>query len=332
MKHGLLLLGPVLAVLAIFQPALQLPRLDHERTLRWWTTMALSMVAVYVWYVARVGGDFMYARFLIPITPLLAVLVELGVSWLWPRHVMTRTAVLSAVAAGSLLLSRPVGGEGPTWVRGIADEWAFYRTQAGYEMGRAEAFAPILERVPVTVILIGADARIAYRHPNVRFVEGMTGLTDPVVARQELEGPRGRPGHEKTVPLDYLASRPVHLTLSQLGLNALDLEGCLPRSPVRIGSAQGWLLVWDGRVVEQLRAAGAEIPDYPAALDRALETAADRPPNALVAEYAAARRFYLEPARDTMRDARFRGILEEMVPAGMTLDEWVSAEDPCRRG
>src|SRR5207249_4597240 len=46
------------------------------------TTLALMLAAVQTLFVVKVGGDFMYARFLIPATPFYLIATEL-VLWRW---------------------------------------------------------------------------------------------------------------------------------------------------------------------------------------------------------------------------------------------------------
>ena len=190
---------------------------------------------------------------------------------------------------------------------------------------------PAVYAEPVTVAMSGADARVAYRFPMTTFVEGMSGLTDRVVARRPIAR-RGRPGHEKRIPIGYVTERPIHLSIAENGLRLLGFESCVPSWRVEVNGAHGWLLIWDPAVVANLRDAGMTIADFPATLDAYLDRAMELGAAELAADYAVVRRFYLVPAADRDRDARYRAMIESKLATGTTFEAFVEQNDPCDRG
>ncbi|HEU4333456.1 MAG TPA: hypothetical protein VFT32_03090, partial [Candidatus Eisenbacteria bacterium] len=128
--------------------------------------LAAILAAAYTAFVIRVGGDFMFARFLIPITPLLLILVELG---------LTRLAALTAprpraawvlpgvVAAGILFTPDPLPAEPHASVRGIVFEPNFYSREASDE-GRRQGMKlrRFFDGLPVRVAFYGGEARWIY--------------------------------------------------------------------------------------------------------------------------------------------------------------------------
>ena len=66
--------------------------------------LAPALTFSYTLYLARVGGDFMYARMLIPVTPLLLVLLEERLAVLLAPRPATRLGLTAAVVLAQRLL------------------------------------------------------------------------------------------------------------------------------------------------------------------------------------------------------------------------------------
>ncbi|HEU4723768.1 MAG TPA: hypothetical protein VFU59_00580, partial [Candidatus Eisenbacteria bacterium] len=88
--------------------------------------LAAMLVAVYVAFVIRVGGDFMFARFLIPVTPLLLVLLELGIARVALTRAWKQGVLAAAAAAGIVLTPYPLPSDPFGSIRGIVFEPNFY--------------------------------------------------------------------------------------------------------------------------------------------------------------------------------------------------------------
>ncbi|MDP4219052.1 MAG: hypothetical protein Q8916_01615 [Bacteroidota bacterium] len=199
---------------------------------------ASTAIVIYlVLNVARVGGDFMFARFMIPVLPLIYYLIESLVNRLalFPKFrfavpialicfVVLETGLREKVLfhfdqkSGQLAgnWDGPDGGE----THGIADErWVYMRKRFllnGVERGSLDVYCdigkyyePFFEGLPVTVAITGAQNMIAY-YANFHTCINEYGLTDKFIAHMPITG-RGRIGHEKMAPEEYLIKRGVQL-------------------------------------------------------------------------------------------------------------------------
>src|SRR5207247_4338937 len=89
------------------------------------------LALAYTTYVMRVGGDFMFARLLIPVTPFYALALEAGLGPLLARRRSTRRIRAAGAGLGACALlavafaASPLGAA--RWVRGIVDERESYQ-------------------------------------------------------------------------------------------------------------------------------------------------------------------------------------------------------------
>jgi len=208
--------------------------------------------ALFLVYVAHVGGDFMFARRALPAVPLLLLAVEGELAQLPVRR--ARAAARAGVAAAAL--PYPVLGD-RALVRGVADERRFYTP-------RAIAAREIQGRV-VGAALAGTGARVAFEGGMCAFgyfsglpwQAEMTGLTQYSLAKLPL-AERGRPGHEKQATDAWLSENGVHFVVSHR-------FPPIPRSPldasldsVSFGDvAQARIVRYDESIMARLR----ELPD-----------------------------------------------------------------------
>ena len=162
-------------------------------------------------YVAHSGGDFMYARRLIPALPLLFVVVEDSIVALagWP----VRAAVAALVALG-LALPYPIYRMPTERLRGIANEPAYY-TPPYVELRRAQAQAAAraLGAAPVRAMFEGGMCMFGY-YSGLPYLAEMTGLTQYSLARAPLET-RGHVGHEKVAGPQWMTDHDIHFVFAQ---------------------------------------------------------------------------------------------------------------------
>src|SRR5205814_7669894 len=76
------------------------------------------------WWVARLGGDFMYARLLVPVAALYLMTLELALERVAERKPIVALVAAMAAVAGIAFTPSPLYG--PQQVRGIVNEWALY--------------------------------------------------------------------------------------------------------------------------------------------------------------------------------------------------------------
>lgn len=267
-------------------------------------TLAVAHALVIVLSTAYVGGDFMFARFLLPATPLLALLAELAVR----RAPRARTAwavalVLSTLAGG---LWREHTLRWPTKPRGIVDERSFYPPEdVVARRAHGEVIAACLASTDAGFLVLGAQAMLAYfgRFPVAIEVHG---LTDRTIAHQPLTE-RGRPGHERKPTMEYLVQRRVRFMLLQPGT-----EPKRPYARIRFGDILGEIVSYDCALMEHVRRCrNVDFVDFPAWLDDYLRRAPDLPADTLARDLAAFRFYYFDHNDDPDRLGRLQALLQE---------------------
>jgi len=278
---------------------LALLRARRRPHLRLWLVVTLSWFA----YVSWVGGDFMFARFCLPVAPLLLLGLEDRLSQLEPL----RLAALAGLMMAGLLLIAPTD-----WAAeqdsSIGDERGFYQSpvcdlETSEVTGRV--VRPILEGTNARVVIVGSQARLAYYARLPYALEASTGLTDREIAHRSLAH-RGRVGHEKGVTRSYLEQRDMNLIFDycQESLPHTDYDGADFGQGVT-----GYVYAYDAPLMDTLRARGVRIPSFEDYLDAYLARI-DRVPDAQVArDYEEFRLYYFTHTHDEAREALFRARL-----------------------
>ncbi len=204
---------------------------------------ALAAIVVYlILFVARVGGDFMFARFIIPVVPFVYIVIEqalerLRVSIAWHKIGLAVIILASSVIEENVTTTtffyldqngkrqenwNLVFGKGETHF--IADErWFYYDAfhDSTGERGRMELYSetgkylePFFRGLPVTVVIPGAMNMVAY-YANFSTAIDEYGLTDKYIAHLPIDN-RGHVGHEKKAPDSYLKLRHVNFGLGHV--------------------------------------------------------------------------------------------------------------------
>ena len=271
--------------------------------------LELALAAVYALYVIRVGGDFMFARLLIPIAPFLLLLVERGLdAWLGARPVV-RAVAIAGLGVGLVATPAPVAGS--QRVHGIADENYVYTQAFPHWAERADAngaaLARLFDGLPIAVGFFGLQARLVYRSRVATAIECETGLTDKAIAHQELPE-RGRIGHEKHARLPYLLARHVDLLLTRdpTASATLQLADQLPAVPIELGRISGQVITWDPSTMAALAARGVRVPDVPAQIDACVAGMASRSDAEVRRDWERYRRLYFDRTPDPAREQPFR--------------------------
>ena len=273
-------------------------------------SLAAMVSLVFTAYVVRVGGDFMFARFLIPVTPLFLVLFELGVARFAPGRPVFQWVWVAIAAAGIVFTPYPLPRDPFGAVRGIVFEPNYYTPEAtGRTRDRGLALRPFFAGLPVRMAFFGGEARLVYyARPRIA-IECATGLTDRTIAHQQLKQ-RTRIGHEKLASLEYLLDdRRAHLSVFPGTAKVLQLEKAIPTVEIEMNGVRGQVLTWDPPLMDSMRRRGALVPDFPAELDRLLAE-----PGLVViwggwSVREKLRRFYFGHVEDPIREA----LLEQRV-------------------
>lgn len=208
-SHFWLLILPLLGWLA--WPA------RSAATARFKPFVALGL-AVYNFYVLKVGGDFMFGRFYVVVVPLVLVSLAQAARELRQAEAvrarqlgLALTALVGASACGVSVLPRHT----VQW--GIADEHTYYRVVGLHPIAIEHTnyrVAKLLEqwRAAGLELRVGTSAIGMIGYYSGDEIIDLVGLTDATVAHQTIKK-RGRPGHEKRAAPSYVATRNPHLML-----------------------------------------------------------------------------------------------------------------------
>jgi hypothetical protein len=268
----------------------------------------LGGVAVYLAFVAWVGGDFMFARFLVPLTPAL----YLGFDALRARWPGARFGIaLLAVALAATLLRRYPAEEittRPGGRRGVVEERLNYPPATTAAMREAGLLLrDVMAGQDSRVVITGAQAVWAYYGRFTLVIEGCTGLTDEHLAHLPLDA-RGPVGHEKSITRDpgYLLRRRVQFSLH------LDPVPPAPDSyrHIAIGPVRGVIITYQNPIMRHLSGRpGVEFVDFEDYLDRYIAGIDARSDAEVASMYAEAKLYYFDYNDDPAREARFRARL-----------------------
>jgi len=163
----------------------------------------------YIMYLTKIGGDFMFARLLIPVTPLLYLTLELFLFRMKFRRVRNLMSLIIIIC--TIFYHNPYKGTEMPIVDNITNESDIYKLKSVYQLKLSLLpFAKFFQEEEVHIAYGGSQAMIAYYlNPEVA-IESVTGLTDEFIAHQKILK-RGKVGHEKQAPLGYLQKRNVHI-------------------------------------------------------------------------------------------------------------------------
>jgi hypothetical protein len=168
--------------------------------------LASIFIGIYTLFIIRIGGDFMHARFFIPITPLFYFIIELliikicSIKW---------NLILTTFMIGSTILRNDMFGDQLN-VGYVVDEVRYYTTPFHEkEKTDGERLHKYFAGLPVRVAFGGSKLRLIYYVDPFFALEANAGLTDTVLAHQQLPN-RGRPGHEKSASLSYLTDKRIN--------------------------------------------------------------------------------------------------------------------------
>ncbi|HWV38540.1 MAG TPA: hypothetical protein VN033_08675 [Vulgatibacter sp.] len=237
------------------------PRARDELRLRVFAGLCL---VVYGAYVVKVGGDFMEHRFFVPLLPIAAMAIEVGL-----RHRLREasTAAKEALvlapavvtAAVSLVPVRLVGEGKKRWH--IAAEHTFYPVAQVFPLRVESVYAEqgrLLHRVfaekGFRPRFVGDAIGMVGYYSDLPIVDAL-GLTNRYIAHKPVRH-RGRPGHEKFGTPEELQREG-----AQLSPWPLWGESWRRQTEVRLDGASFFLARIDPPLVAALEELGAEVPN-----------------------------------------------------------------------
>ncbi len=263
------------------------------------TGLALLLVLVQTAFIFRIGGDFMFARFFIPVVPLLCVIAEEIVDGI-PSHRL-RVTVAAALCLATVFRWDPFTSEARRVY--IADEQRWY-TQEHLEQSRRDGATlhHYFQGLPVKVAFWAGQVKLIYYADPFIAREASAGLTDTAIAHQPIET-RGRPGHEKQATSEYLLERGTNFLFGPFsappaGGDVLDM--------IVFDSIAAKIVTYENPVMEKLAAfPGVHFVPVPRYLDGYIRTIDSVPPDRLARDYAFFRSFYFLHNQDEEREHPF---------------------------
>lgn len=202
-------------------PALALPFLLYPLELirravlqRKWMELLVDLpVLIHLFYIWKVGGDFMFARFLVPLLPVI----------LYRTGEFVRSYTIGSKNKGEFVLGVLLvllsyrndiyrGLEFPR-IDFITDEHRIYplgevrKVESDYKK-----ISSIFQKHGIRTAFYGTEAMQIYYLDPVYAFEAVGGLTDRELARRPIEK-RGRPGHEKRASFADYQKRGIDLLL-----------------------------------------------------------------------------------------------------------------------
>jgi hypothetical protein len=261
--------------------------------------LGILFIVPYVLYVVRGGGDFMFARFFIPIAPLCFFFLEstiLAISRKFPAR-----AALGAVILLCLFFSWNQFDTPQEFINGIVDERSFYPPES-IEQAKIDGhnLHKYLSGLDVTVGFYGSKAMTIYYSDLPHAVELHTGLTNEYIAHLPIKE-RGRPGHEKMAPHSYMLSHGINIIVKKTDI--------IPENKMRIlflDSTVVHLMYYDSSVMENLKKyPEVKFVDFPALLDSYIANLESIPGDRLMSDYSFFKMYYFDHNNDPGRNQPF---------------------------
>ncbi len=171
----------------------------------------VAAAALFAAYLVHVGGDFMFARRLIPVVPLLLVALEDQLALLDDARLRNSLAAACVVGA---LAALPLYSDERARIQGIADERRYYQPWVvDARRHQAQVVGSALRGSAGRVMFEGGMCSFGY-YSRLPYLVEMTGLTQYSLARLPLTA-RGRVGHEKQPTHAWLTENGIHLVVSK---------------------------------------------------------------------------------------------------------------------
>jgi hypothetical protein len=303
---------------------------------------AVLSVAVYTAFIVRLGGDFMYGRFFVSLTPLLAVAVEQGVHE-WARRTAKapawRAVAVAALMAAACWNVPLIGSRAQRWnINEVSSRWRLphWPKIEADNLGRAFKRLLLDKGVPLTIATSGIG-HVGY-YSDLPVIDEL-GLTDAFVGHRSLRT-RGQPGHEKLATTTYLDARGVRLAHMQVSderedYAAIEFDG--DEYP------DWWLYRYDPALMNRLAEASPRVTftRFEKYLDANYRDVSDLPPRTVAEKLQEFDHYYFSLADNAAQRrpfvARFRRLWDfedHRFPDGTSGDESVAPEflSPARAG
>lgn len=178
---------------------------------------------IYISYLTYIGGDFMFARLFVSMSPILFFSQE--ALWLFTTKERLRLVIGVQIVVLTVLYYNPYRGLKLPIINNITSENDIYKLKDIYAL--KQILLPLQKLVKESGLRVafgGAQAMMVY-YLNPKYVlETEAGLTDPYIAKLS---PREdtKIGHGKKVPKSYLRKKKIHIHLNPSAILQTDYNG-----------------------------------------------------------------------------------------------------------
>ncbi len=274
----------------------------------------LAFTLPYLGFVMWVGGDFMFARFLLPVLPALLLAFDMACLRWRPRWLQPVLAGLLVV--GLALRVEPAGLE--NHLNPVSDNRVISvkEFQPGFTWADAfracgEHLKPLFAGLDVRIGIAGSHANLAYRSRAPIAIECAGGLTDAYIAHLPI-GNRGKKGHTRdyTKYPGYLERRGVQFMFEQsYGREDPWREIWFASTPAPLPAQ---LVTWDRELMRELRRRdpGIVVQDFEQVLDDYIAAMPTKTKAQVAADFKKFRLFYFDHEVDAERRQLFEAFLK----------------------
>jgi hypothetical protein len=299
-SYYILLLLPALGAISVVKSKVSYKRLAHLplhfSPVQKSVFLSLLFSLIFSLYVVRVGGDFMFARFLIPVTPFLYFLIEAFALRIVDKKYLIPFAIIVCLTTHFYWYPdeiRSLSNE-------IVDERYFY---PNWRIEEAKLKGNILKRhlkdTQAQVVIYGSQAMLAYYAEFPTVIEGHNGLTDEYVAHLPVHE-RTRPGHEKEAPVEYLFTKGVNFAFA-FGLWDPPSSGDF--TEIYFGPVRGTIIVYDRYLMRKLRAYDeVTFSDFERFLDEYIAEFSSLSRFRILEDYRLFKQYYFDHNPDSIRE------------------------------
>ena len=306
-SYYILTLLPVIGIISLVKTRSALKRLSgfplHLDTTQKAVCLSLLFSLIYSLYVVRIGGDFMFARFFIPVTPFLYFLIEAFAFRILNQRYLILFALVVCLTTFFYWYPEEISSKSNK----IVDEKLFYPNS--YIMTakqKGEILKKYLKDTNAQVVISGTQAVLAYYAEFPTVIEGDNGLTDEYLAHLPVNK-RSRPGHEKQAPMEYLLKK---------GVNFLFIFGGWYHPPsgdlteIYFEDIRGNIIVYNRHLMRKLKAYDqVRFTDFEDFLDEYIEKMPLLSKSLVLKDYELFKKYYFNHNSDSFRENAFINLL-----------------------
>lgn len=298
-------------------------RLKEYTSDRWNAAFLTSVIVVYAYliiFVAKVGGDFMHARFIIPVAPFIYFIIFYSlVNYVSKKNLNIVLTVLLLCSFVETKIRSEVfkapdkdGKIITTLNRDVADEQWVYTTYLPIEneIKLGKTLHKTFQGIDAKLLVRGGQACLAY-FANFNYAQEYHGLTDTLIAHSKIPQ-RGRIGHEKHATYEYLQNKGVHFLFNRTPISKDQYKYAqLEIAPYTVRTE---IITYNNKIIGQLKqrlGEGFKFTDFQLYLDNYIQTKLSKIPKAeLQKDYNDFYLYYFKHNDDKVRENKILDALK----------------------